>query len=111
MLEPNLNKNINLNAVILYTVTIFITAATLVLCIISLDRLESFPDLSISRRMGIPYSPTYGLTRAIWCLLHGNISLAVRYNRLIFFFFPVLAYNYVFLIRQCTLCQIWTQLD
>ena len=96
---------------VLYAVSIFITAAILVLCIISLDSLESLPDLSISRRIGIPYSPTYGLTRAIWCLLHGNLSLAVRYNRLIFFFFPVLVYNYIVLIQQCTRCQIWDRLD
>ncbi|MFM7546705.1 MAG: DUF2752 domain-containing protein [Synechococcales cyanobacterium] len=56
--------------------------------------------------MGIPYSPTYGLVRAIWCLLHGNLDLAARYNRFIFFFFPTLLYQYICLIQQCFRCRL-----
>ncbi len=97
-----MSKQVNLNAVVIYAITSFITIALLGLCIVpSLEVLVKIPDLSLFRRIGIPYSPTYGLTRAIWCLLHGELNLAVKYNRFIFFFFPILAYQYSLLIHQC----------
>ncbi|MGI0489746.1 DUF2752 domain-containing protein [Pantanalinema rosaneae CENA516] len=63
--------------------------------------LEQIPDLSLSRRLGIPYSPTYGLTRAIWCVFHGKLALAVKYNRLVYLFLPMLAIQYLGLVHQC----------
>jgi Protein of unknown function (DUF2752) len=97
-----MSKQVNLNAVVIYAITSFITIALLGLCIIpSLEALVKIPDLSLSRRIGVPYSPTYGLTRAIWCVLHGKLNLAVKYNRFIFLFFPILAYQYLLLSQQC----------
>ncbi|MGQ9872977.1 DUF2752 domain-containing protein [Leptodesmis sp.] len=68
---------------------------------IPFEALEQIPDLSLIRRLGIPYSPTYGLTRAIWCVLHGKLALAVKYNRLVYLFLPMLTVQYLGLVRQC----------
>jgi hypothetical protein len=111
--KRNFSRQVNLNAVVIYAFTGCITIAILGLFIIPLEELLKIPNLSLSRRIGIPYLPTYGLVRAIWCLLHGELNLAVRYNRFIFFFFPVLAYQYALLIQQCfryrILCGVATQ--
>jgi Protein of unknown function (DUF2752) len=107
--RQNLDKQVNLNAVIIYAVTGLATTAVLGVFIIPLDVLVKIPDLSLSRRIGIPYSPMYGLVRAIWCLLHGNLDLAVRYNKLIFFFFPTLIYQYMCLIQQCFRCRLFCE--
>lgn len=86
---------------IIFLIVAFLTAAILGLSIVPFEVLEKIPDLSLTRRLGVPYSPTYGLVRAIWCVLHGKLSLAVKYNRFIYLFFPVLTIQYWSLIRQC----------
>jgi hypothetical protein len=97
----NLIKEVNFNSIVIWLVAVFLPAITLGLLVISFDALEQIPDLSLSRRLGIPYSPTYGLTRAIWCVLHGKLALAIRYNRFVYLFLPVLTMQYLGLVHQC----------
>jgi Protein of unknown function (DUF2752) len=107
--RQNLIKRINLNTLVIYIITILLTAATLGLLIIPFEILMKFPDLSLMRRLGIPYSPTYGLVKALWCIFHGKLFLAVTYNRLVYLFFVVLMIQYLSLIRQCSSCRLLHQ--
>lgn len=109
MYKQNLNEQINLNAVVIYIITALIATVIITLCNISLEVLENIPDLSLTRRMGILYSPTHGLTRAIWCLLHGDLNLAVKYNRFVFLLVPLLIYQYGRLIHQCFYLRIFSR--
>lgn len=101
MFKQNLTKQVNFNSLIIWLIAAFVTVITLGLLVIPFDVLEQMPDLSLLRRLGIPYSPTYGLTRAIWCVIHGKLALAIRYNRFVYLFLAVLTVQYLDLVRQC----------
>jgi hypothetical protein len=49
---------------------------------ISWERLTGLPQFSIFATLGLP-SPSIGLTRAYWKLLHGDIAGAVRQNLMV----------------------------
>ena len=101
MSVQNLIKQVNLNSIMIHLIAVLLTVCILVLLVIPFESLEQMPDLSLIRRLGVPYSPTYGLTRAIWCVLHGKLFLAIQYNRLVYLIIPVLSVQYLRLLRQC----------
>ncbi|UBF30249.1 DUF2752 domain-containing protein (plasmid) [Kovacikia minuta CCNUW1] len=101
MFKQNLIKQVNFNSIMIWLIAAFLTTTALVLLVTPFELLEQIPDLSLSRRLGIPYAPTYGLTRAIWCVFHGKLALAVKYNRLVYLFLPMLTIQYLGLVRQC----------
>ena len=95
----------------IWLIAAFLTAIALVLLVIPFELLEQIPDLSLSRRLGIPYAPTYGLTRAIWCVFHGKLALAVKYNRLVYLFLPMLTIQYLGVVHQCYRYHIPSKLE
>lgn len=56
---------------------------TLGLYVISYSALLKLPTLSVFSRLQIP-SPSIGLTRAYWYLIHGQFANAWRMNKLIY---------------------------
>lgn len=60
-----------------------IAIGTLGLYIISYSTLLGLPTISVYSRLQIP-SPSIGLTRAYWYLIHGQFANAWRMNKLIY---------------------------
>lgn len=65
---------------------IFFAGVTFFIFMLSFEGLQALPDISLYKRFGIP-SPSIGLTRAFWHILHGDFISAYTQNRLIY---PVL---------------------
>jgi hypothetical protein len=42
------------------------------------------PRLSLTRRVGVPWAPSYRLKLALWQLLQGRVAQAARTNPLVF---------------------------
>jgi hypothetical protein len=42
------------------------------------------PRLSLTRRVGVPWAPSYRIKLALWQLLHGRVGQAARTNPLVF---------------------------
>lgn len=65
---------------------IFFAGVTVFIFMISFEGLQDLPDISLYKRLGIP-SPSIGLTRAFWHIMHGDFVSAYAQNWLIY---PVL---------------------
>lgn len=65
-----------------------ILGASSVIYLIGYQSLISTPTLSVYSRLGIP-SPSIGLTRAYWLLIHGDFAGAWQMNKLIIVVAPV----------------------
>ncbi|MCX6804708.1 MAG: DUF2752 domain-containing protein [Patescibacteria group bacterium] len=86
-------KNRILNIIGLQTpmarLTVF-TGTTICLYSISYSSLLQTPTLSLFSRLNIP-SPSIGLTRAYWLLIHGDLNGAWQMNKLVYLVALVLA--------------------
>lgn len=67
-----------------------ILSVTTFLYLIHYQSLLSIPTVSVYSRLNIP-SPSIGLTRAYWYLIHGEFQSAWNMNKLIYFVAVVLA--------------------
>ena len=68
---------------------LIIGTVTLTVALIDYNSLLKIPTLSVYSRLGIP-SPSIGLTRAYWYLLHGKWLDAYNMNRLVYLVAAVL---------------------
>lgn len=64
------------------------SSITLFLVVIPYHTLLSIPTVSVFARVGI-HSPSIGLTRAYWYVLHGQFQNAWQMNKLIFLVVPI----------------------
>jgi hypothetical protein len=74
-------------------------AALLVAWLAPAAWLDRFPSLCLFRNLTGWECPGCGMTRAILCLLRGDLAAALHYNRLALIVFPLLGYC---LIREMT---------
>ena len=79
------------NAALLGVILIAFIAAGLFLISVNHQGLMASPQLSLSRRLGIPWMPSYGLKTATWHFLQGNFSAAIKSNALIIIVIPITA--------------------
>lgn len=60
-----------------------ITGVSIALRFVSYENLIKAPSISLYSHLGLP-SPSIGLTRAYWLLIHGNFKAAWNMNKLVY---------------------------
>ena len=69
---------------------LLILGAAIFLLLIDYQSLMESPQLSVSRKMGVPWMPSYGLKTASWYVLHGDIRQAIQVNPFILIVAPMI---------------------
>ncbi len=78
-----------LNVICLSIILIGFASVGLFLIFANHQELMASPQLSLSRKLGIPWMPSYGLKTATWHLLHGDFKGVVASNPLIIIVLPI----------------------
>lgn len=69
--------------------------AILVLMLIPASLFDAFPSICLFRNLSGAQCPGCGMTRAIVCVLHGDLGHAMQYNGLVVIVFPLLCYLFL----------------
>lgn len=69
------------------------------LTLVPASLLEAVHPVCIFRNIFNTDCPGCGMTRAVLSVMHGDLTSALRYNRLVVLVFPLLGYVYVQAIR------------
>lgn len=80
-------------------ILLILTAFAVLLVGTTYEEFMATPQLSITRQLGVPWMPTFGLKTSLWHLVHGQFRTALEINPLSVIILPLLIKVYTDLSR------------